>query len=218
VPVWPPSAGEHKPGGRPGGSALCRCHQLRGTPTAQPGIYTTSAKTILQIAPSIRRHTVGLVFPTDPQVRLSLVGGAGSVPVLVAIPQPRGPVAAAQPGTRSGKTSPSPKPNLQRAWEEVCGWGIHPPGANPFPAGEHPPSDPCVRFLHVRVAPVQYPSSCWQRCALCSRVVCLQSHITLTKSKEEIYLLYFAFRQLCPGTVAPILIDYTAIFLNFSSK
>lgn len=35
--------------------------------------------------------------------------------------------------------------------------------------------------------------------------------------KKVIYLFYFALRQLCPGT-ALILIDYTAISLNFSSK
>lgn len=68
-----------------------------------------------------------------------------------------------------------------------------------------------LRLIHAEVVVLLNP-------LLCSCIICLHSHITLTKSKEEIYLLYFAFRQPCPATAAPILIDYTAIFLYFSCK
>lgn len=105
---------------------------------------------------------------------------------------------------------PIPQAKIQHVWEEVYAPGISPPGANPFLAREHR----CLSLASGSSTQRLFPCNT----LFCSRVACLQSHITFTKSIEDIYLLYFAFGQLCPGTMAPILIDYTAIFLNFSSK
>lgn len=93
-------------------------------------------------------------------------------------------------------------------------------GSRSLLGGEHRLAAPLVSPMRR----VPYGSSqhnrlsCWQRYAFCSHTACLQSHITLAESKEEMYLLYLAFRQPCPGTVAPILIDYTTFFLDFSSE
>lgn len=187
---------------------------------AQPQIYASCPKAVtLQVFQPIP----GL------RVRWSSAGGAGSAG------GPRDGGCPAAPGVRSlppargqglpqgwdgagWEVRPSPKTKLEDVWEEVYAPGVSPRGANPFPTREHRLSNPCVRLIHAQVVSGPYPPGCRQRYVFCGRIVCLQSHITLTKSKEEIYLSYFAFRQLCPGTVAPILIDYTAIFLNFSSK
>lgn len=73
----------------------------------------------------------------------------------------------------------------------------------------------CLKASPVRVVSAQ---QALVLAAFCSHTACLQSHITLAESKEEMYLLYLAFRQPCLGTVAPILIDYTTFFLDFSSE
>lgn len=225
MPVWPLSAGKDKPGCAPGGAgfALCRCHQLRGTPPAQPSIHGSSTDNIADISIHLQAcGGPGFAYRPSGEVLLSW---RSRVWVMEAVPQTQG----------SSSLPPSWGQDHSQGWDGA-GWEVHPPSQNfsmswrkcmlrEYPLGEQIPSlqwsilsDPRVRLIHTKVASVPYPSCCWQRYVFCSCIICLQSRITLTKSKEEIYLLYFAFRQLCPGTVASILIDYTAIFLNFSSK
>lgn len=96
---------------------------------------------------------------------------------------------------------PSPTSKVWHVWEDVYASGIALRVAKLFLHGTIVSLQRTSRerFLHAEVVSVPDPFCCWQQCVCCSHIICLQILITLTKSKEEMYLLYFAFRSLCPG-------------------